>query len=203
MSIGKRTLFILPPALLVLALAGLQLGRPQESQSQSFRFELVEATIADVHRAIQQGQITCRGLVEAYIARARAYSSPSDRLVTADGKPIPPAQGKVLAGSAVDFPTETVAISSLLPDYGRYAGPPFDFGRLEPTSSDPEVRQQYGMTVGTDGRASNCRVTEPSPDPEADRITCRLAVERFRFKPATDAIGNPVPATYGWRQRWF
>lgn len=59
------------------------------------------------------------------------------------------------------------------------------------------------MTVGVDGRASNCRVVEPSPDPEADRITCRLAVERFRFKPATDAAGNPVPATYGWRQRWF
>lgn len=59
------------------------------------------------------------------------------------------------------------------------------------------------MTVGVDGRASDCRVTQPSPDPEADRIVCRLAVERFRFKPAIDANGDPAPATYGWRQRWF
>ena len=59
------------------------------------------------------------------------------------------------------------------------------------------------MTVGIDGRASNCRVTEPSNDPAADRIVCRLAVERFRFRPARDAEGNPVPADYGWRQRFF
>lgn len=59
------------------------------------------------------------------------------------------------------------------------------------------------MTVGVDGRASNCRVISPSPDPVADRITCRLAVERFRFRPAMDTDGSPVPATYGWRQSWF
>jgi len=59
------------------------------------------------------------------------------------------------------------------------------------------------MTVGVDGRASNCRVTKPSPDPVADRITCELAIKRFRFKPAVDANGEPVPSTYGWRQRWF
>ncbi|TCD04800.1 hypothetical protein EYB45_04420 [Erythrobacteraceae bacterium CFH 75059] len=59
------------------------------------------------------------------------------------------------------------------------------------------------MTVGVDGRARNCRVVTPSPDPEADRITCRLAEERFRFEPARDASGNAVAAQYGWRQRWF
>lgn len=59
------------------------------------------------------------------------------------------------------------------------------------------------MTVGTDGRASNCRVVRPSPDAEADAIVCRLAEQRFRFRPATDSEGNPVSATYGWRQEWF
>lgn len=59
------------------------------------------------------------------------------------------------------------------------------------------------MTVGTDGRARDCRVVRPSPDPEADAIVCRLALERFVFRPATDERGNPVPATYGWRQDWF
>jgi periplasmic protein TonB len=59
------------------------------------------------------------------------------------------------------------------------------------------------MTVGTDGRARNCRVQQASRDAEADAITCRLAEQRFRFKPATDAAGNPVESTYGWRQKWF
>lgn len=59
------------------------------------------------------------------------------------------------------------------------------------------------LTVGTDGRVSACRVTDPSPDPEADAITCRLATERFVFRPRLDAAGEPVVGTYRWRQRWF
>ena len=59
------------------------------------------------------------------------------------------------------------------------------------------------VRVGTDGRVKSCRVLQPSPDPEADRITCRLASERFRFRPARDGAGNAVEADYGWRQRWF
>lgn len=59
------------------------------------------------------------------------------------------------------------------------------------------------LRVGTDGQVKGCRVLQASPDAEADRITCRLATERFRFKPARDARGNAVEAEYGWRQRWF
>lgn len=59
------------------------------------------------------------------------------------------------------------------------------------------------LAVGTDGRVTGCRVTSPSPDAEADAITCRLATKRFRFRPATDAAGNAVPGKYAWRQRWF
>jgi len=59
------------------------------------------------------------------------------------------------------------------------------------------------VTVGTDGRASNCSVFRPSPDAEADAITCRLVVQRLRFLPATDSAGNPVAEPFYWRQRWF
>jgi protein TonB len=58
-------------------------------------------------------------------------------------------------------------------------------------------------TVGTDGRVKGCRIHRPSRDPQADQITCRLATERFRFRPATDWQGNPIEAIYGWQQRWF
>lgn len=59
------------------------------------------------------------------------------------------------------------------------------------------------FTVGVDGRAHDCHVRESSGDPDTDTITCRLAEERFRFRPATDASGQPVERSYGWRQKWF
>jgi len=59
------------------------------------------------------------------------------------------------------------------------------------------------LTVGTAGRVTACRVTDPSPDPEADAITCRLATERFVFRPRLDAAGEPMVGRYRWRQRWF
>jgi protein TonB len=93
--------------------------------------------------------------------------------------------------------TKPVKIAGTIDDARDYPVPPG--GR--------KVRIGYSvtvaMTVGIDGRASNCRVIAPSPDPVADRLTCELAVARFRFRPATDAAGRPVPATYGWRQSWF
>jgi protein TonB len=59
------------------------------------------------------------------------------------------------------------------------------------------------LAVGADGRVKGCRIHRPSRDPQADQITCRLATERFRFRPATDSQGNPIEAIYGWQQRWF
>src|SRR6202166_4318041 len=112
------------------------------------RFHLEEATISDVHQAIRSRQITCRSLTQLYVNRAKAYNGASNRLVTRDGAPIQPVPGVFRAGAPVKYPTETVAISTILPDFDQYAGPPIEFGRMEPTSSDPDVQQQYGMTIG-------------------------------------------------------
>jgi Asp-tRNA(Asn)/Glu-tRNA(Gln) amidotransferase A subunit family amidase len=116
--------------------------------ANSQQFHLQEATVDDVHRAIRNGQITCRGLVQLYLNRAKAYNGVSNELVTKDGAPISAAPGVIRAGSPLKFPTETIAISTLLPDFDQYAGLPIEFGRMEPTASDPSVRQQYGMTFG-------------------------------------------------------
>jgi len=59
------------------------------------------------------------------------------------------------------------------------------------------------LTVGTDGRVTHCRVTDPSPDPEADAITCRLTQQRFVFRPRLDGSGQPMVGIYRWRQQWF
>jgi amidase len=40
-------------------------------------FNLIEATIAGIHRAIRSGEITCRDLVESYLARIETYDQPT------------------------------------------------------------------------------------------------------------------------------
>ncbi|HEY6360838.1 MAG TPA: amidase family protein [Vicinamibacterales bacterium] len=149
MTIARASLYVLPPVLIVLGLSGLPLLRGRGAQGPDGAFQLEEATIAAVHGAIQQGRLTCRGLVQAYIDRARAYNGVSDRLVTRDGASIAAAPGTVRAGAPLRFPTETVAVSTLLPNFDQYAGPPIELGRMDATASDPDVQQQYGMTVGT------------------------------------------------------
>ena len=112
------------------------------------KFRLEEATIADLHAAIQAGETTCAAVVQGYIDRVRAYNGVPSRLVTADGAPIPPAVGAVRGGQPIQFPTETIPASAIFPDLDQYQGPPLEFGRMESTISDPTVAQQYGMIVG-------------------------------------------------------
>src|SRR5215472_13344383 len=108
-------------------------------------FVLEEATIDELRAAIRAGQITCVEIVQRYIDRARAYNGVCSVLVTEDGGSVREATGAVRAGAPLRFPTETVNAATILPDLERYEGPPLEFGRMEPTASDPSVRQQYGM----------------------------------------------------------
>ena len=111
-------------------------------------FQIEEATIADLHAAIRAGEITCVEVVQRYIDRVRAFNGVASMLVTEDGAPIPEATGTVRAGAPLRFPTQTAKASTLLPDLDKYKGPPLEYGRMEPTASDPEAQQQFGMLVG-------------------------------------------------------
>lgn len=116
---------------------------------RSAGFQIEEATIDDVHAAIRQGRTTCRDVVQAYVQRARAYNGVCTQLVMRDGASLAGVgRGTVRAGQSLAWPTATTAVSAVLPDFERYAGLPIDFGRLETTSSDPSVQQQYGMVIG-------------------------------------------------------
>jgi Asp-tRNA(Asn)/Glu-tRNA(Gln) amidotransferase A subunit family amidase len=111
-------------------------------------FALEEATIDQLHEAIRAGRTTCIAVVQHYIDRARAHNGVCSRLVTEDGAPVPEATGAVRATESLRFPVETVKASTIFPDLDKYKGPPLEFGRMEPTASDPSVRQQYGMITG-------------------------------------------------------
>lgn len=89
---------------------------------RAFAFQAEEATIESVQSAIRSGEITCKGVVEAYVARARAYNGVCTALVTADGASIKPVPGIVRAGKPLVFPTRTVKASALFPDMDKYQG---------------------------------------------------------------------------------
>jgi len=122
-------------------------------------FCLEEATIAELHAAIQAGETNCVAVVRQYIERARAYNGVASLLVTEGGAAIPEATGTVRAGAALAFPTSTVQAATIFPDLDEYHGPPLEFGRMEATASDPSVDQQYGMIVGADAGQLNALST--------------------------------------------
>ncbi len=111
-------------------------------------FDVVEASIDDLHAAIRDGRTTLVQVVEQYIARAQAYNGVSSMLVTEDGLPVPEAEGVIRAGAPLKFPTDTIKASDVLPDLDRYKGKPLEFGRMEATASKPDVQQQFGMIAG-------------------------------------------------------
>ena len=69
-------------------------------------------------------------------------------LVTEDGATISDPVGVVRAGEAIRFPTRTIPVADVLPDFEKYKGLPLEFGRMEKTASDPSVEQQFGMIAG-------------------------------------------------------
>ena len=111
-------------------------------------FQLEEATITQLHDAIRAGETTCVKVVEHYLARVRSFNGVASKLVTKDGADVAPAEGTVRAGAPLKFPTETLPASRFFPDYDKYKGRPLEFGRMQPTASDPSVQQQYGMIAG-------------------------------------------------------
>jgi amidase len=117
-----------------------------DTSSEPFRVE--EATIDDLHAAIKSGRTTCVDVVRQYIARVRAYNGVASMLVTADGAPVPQTTGAVRAAAPLKFSTATVKASAILPDLDKYQGAPIEYGRMEPTVSDPSVHQQFGMITG-------------------------------------------------------
>ncbi len=59
------------------------------------------------------------------------------------------------------------------------------------------------LTIAPSGRATACRVYRSSGFPDTDAVACKLAIERLRFTPATNAAGEPVTSTFYWQQKFF
>jgi amidase len=161
-------------------------------------FAVEETTIAQLHAAIRSGDTTCEAVVESYIERAKAYNGMCTALVTADGAPIAPAPGIVRAGKPLAFPTETVPVSRILPNFDRYTGPPVEFGRMETTASDATVQQQFGMRVGIPN-AGQLNALETLNIRGERSVTCKGA---FDAHPSTGPLPpNAPPECEAFRQQ--
>ncbi len=111
-------------ALCMSAIAAAHTSAPQRRSAAPAvpTFHVEEATIDGLHRAIVSGETTCTAVIQAYLARARAYDGACTRLVTSDGAPIAPGPGAVRAGAPVAFSSTTTAVSTVLPQFDQYTG---------------------------------------------------------------------------------
>jgi periplasmic protein TonB len=60
----------------------------------------------------------------------------------------------------------------------------------------------FRLTVGPDGRVTNCAVTSSSGSGALDTATCRIMRSRARFTPARDDHGQPTTDSVSSRIRW-
>lgn len=58
------------------------------------------------------------------------------------------------------------------------------------------------LTVGTDGRVTDCSITTGSGNADLDSTTCRIAKSRVKFTPAKDSSGTAIASTYSLPVRW-
>jgi protein TonB len=104
------------------------------------------------------------------------------------------AGGSGRGGGAV---TKPVLISGAIDDARAY---PIPEGGREARIGKSVI---IAITVGVDGRPTACSTYRSSGLTQTDATTCRLALERLRFRPATDSAGEPVVSTFYWQQRFF
>jgi len=58
------------------------------------------------------------------------------------------------------------------------------------------------LSIGTNGRVTNCSVSGSSGSQALDQTTCRILTSRAKFTPARDSSGNPTSGTFRQRITW-
>ena len=63
-------------------------------------------------------------------------------------------------------------------------------------------RVGVSLSIGANGRVTDCKVTQSSGNGELDSTTCRLAVRSVRYDPAKDTEGKPIDSVLPIAVRW-
>lgn len=65
-----------------------------------------------------------------------------------------------------------------------------------------EGTTRFRVSVGPDGRVTDCQITGSSGSPDLDEAACKNITRRARFNPATDGNGQPTTGSYANSVRW-
>ena len=65
-----------------------------------------------------------------------------------------------------------------------------------------EGRVVASLSIGTDGRVSDCEIFTSSGSAALDQATCRIAKSRVRYSPAKDSEGQPIASKTTLPVRW-
>jgi protein TonB len=137
---------------------------------------------------------------------------------------VPPPEVSIAQDTPPTISVQTVVRQDTPPVFAPAAppAPPAPVAKVAPTQATPKGRgngiseddypdasrraEEQGVvrvsyTVGTDGKATNCSVTQSSGSPRLDDATCKIIERRFRFNPAT-RDGQPVSETKVQPVRW-
>ena len=60
----------------------------------------------------------------------------------------------------------------------------------------------FRLTIGTNGRVTDCQITASTGFSRLDNETCRQLRRRARFRAALDDAGNPTTGSYSSQIRW-
>jgi periplasmic protein TonB len=119
--------------------------------------------------------------------------------------PLPPPAAPMVPIAAPPAPPAPPAphvnkSAGLKGDPGRFFGP--DAYPPSAIRAGAQGRVVARLTVGTDGRVTDCSVTTSSGNGDLDEATCRIAKSRVRFSPALDQNGSPMTSSYNLPVRW-
>ena len=86
-------------------------------------------------------------------------------------------------------------------------GNPAEFFSDDAYPSDAREAGAHGrvvakLTVGTNGRVTDCVITTSSGNASLDRTTCAISKRSVKFTPAKDENGNPLSSSYTLPVRW-
>ncbi|MFM5931013.1 MAG: TonB family protein [Novosphingobium sp.] len=134
---------------------------------------------------------------------------PRDFPATLPSPPPPMAPPPAPPPPPIYYPVAPPAPPTYQP-YGRGPYPKGNPGNWVTTNDYPtralrEERQgttRFRVTVGADGRVSDCEITQGSGSNDLDSATCLLIWRRARFNPAQDGAGNPTIGYYSNSVRW-
>lgn len=96
------------------------------------------------------------------------------------------------------------------PRISQQAAPKGSLTGLFSSEDYPPAAQRNGdqgttavrLTIGSDGRVSDCSVTASSGSSSLDSATCSIIRRRARFTPAKDQGGAPTSGSYSQRIKW-